>query len=81
MCDDSRFEKKKVIKGSFDVVKILLKGSSFSLQKKFTFASGFYFSKKATDLLSVKDSLPLSERSNLKKLIKKKGQGVKKESD
>lgn len=67
----AELKKRKMVKGDFDLVKVLLKNKDFSSNKTFNFSKQFAFSKNAAAVFSVKDPRPVKEKSAREKLKKK----------
>lgn len=67
----AELKKRKMVKGDFDIVKVLLKSKDFSSNKTFNFSKQFAFSKNAAAVFSVKDPRPVKEKSAREKLKKK----------
>lgn len=67
----AELKKRKMVKGDFDVVKVLLKNKDFSSKKKFNFSKQFAFSKNAAAVFSVENLNPMKKTSTKEKLKKK----------
>lgn len=67
----AELRKRKMVKGEFDVVKVLLKSKDFSSNKKFNFSKQFAFSKSAAAVFSIENPNPMKKTSTKEKLKKK----------